>query len=99
MLDDFFLSLDEKIDNLNEKIDILGENTKEIEILSVTDITKILGCNRNTVNKLFQRDDFPKIRGIKSRKVEKQAFYKWLQNSEKERFIWKKSFMIHLKLF
>lgn len=78
MFDEFFKNLDQKLERINQKIDNLEGNTK-IEILSVTDIMAILGCNRNTVNSLFRRTDFPAIRGIKSNKVEKRAFYHWLQ--------------------
>lgn len=83
MIDDFLTNINKKLDLLNKKIDNL-EQTTEIEILSTTDVMRILGINRNTANKLFEQPDFPKIRGIKSNKVEKVAFKKWLQNKNKK---------------
>lgn len=79
MIDDFLKNVNEKLDILAKKIDEL-EQTNEIEILSTSDIMNILKINRNTANKLFEEPDFPRIRGIKSNKVEKVAFKKWLQN-------------------
>lgn len=78
MLDEFFNNLDNKLNEINQKIDNLKVD-KKIEILSTNDIMRIMGINRNTANELFARSDFPAIRGIKSHKVEKQAFYRWLQ--------------------
>lgn len=84
MIDEFLRNVDKKLDVLTKKIDEL-EQTNEIEIFSTTDVMRILGINRNTANKLFEDSNFPKIRGIKSNKVEKQAFLKWLRNkNEKE---------------
>lgn len=84
MIDDYLTNINNKLDILNKKIDNL-EQTTEIEILSTSDIMNILKINRNTANKLFEEPDFPRIRGIKSNKVEKVAFKKWLQNkNEKE---------------
>lgn len=84
MIDDFFYNINKKLDILCKKFDELEENN-QIEILSTNDIMQILGVNRNTANKLFEEPDFPRIRGIKSNKVEKQAFLKWLRNkNEKE---------------
>lgn len=84
MIDDFLRNVDKKLDILTKKVDELEQNN-EIEILSTNDIMQILGVNRNTANKLFEEPDFPRIRGIKSNKVEKVAFKKWLQNkNEKE---------------
>lgn len=81
MIDEFLRNVDKKLDVLTKKIDEL-EQTSEIEILSTTDIMKILGVNRNTANKLFEQPDFPKVKGIKSNKVEKQAFKSWLRNKK-----------------
>lgn len=79
MIDDFLKNVDKKLDILTKKVDEL-EQTNEIEILSTADVMRILNVNRNTANNLFKQSDFPKIRGIKSNKVEKQAFKNWLQN-------------------
>lgn len=81
MIDDFLFNINKKLDVLDKKIDELEQNN-EIEILSSTDVMRILGINRNTANKLFEDPDFPRIRGIKSNKVEKQAFKNWLQNKK-----------------
>lgn len=81
MLDDFLFNINKKLDVLDKKIDNL-EQTTEIEILSTADVMRILNINRNTANDLFKQPDFPRIRGIKSNKVEKQAFKKWLQNKK-----------------
>lgn len=81
MIDDFLKNVNEKLDILAKKIDEL-EQTSEIEILSTTDIMKILGVNRNTANNLFAQPDFPKIKNIKSNKIEKQAFVQWLRNKK-----------------
>lgn len=84
MIDEFLRNVDKKLDVLTKKIDEL-EQTNEIEILSTADVMRILSINRNTANDLFKQPDFPKIRGIKSNKIEKQAFLKWLRNkNEKE---------------
>lgn len=84
MIDDFLNNMNKKLDILTKKVDEL-EQTNEIEIFSTTDVMRILGINRNTANKLFEDSNFPKIKGIKSNKVEKQAFLKWLRNkNEKE---------------
>ncbi len=81
MIDDFLNNINKKLDLLNKKIDNL-EQTTEIEIFSTTDVMRILNINRNTANDLFKQPDFPRIRGIKSNKVEKVAFKKWLQNKK-----------------
>ncbi len=47
-------------------------------MLSTNDIMSILRINRNQANELFKRADFPKIKGIKSNKVERTAFKSWL---------------------
>lgn len=84
MIDDFLKNVDKKLDILTKKMDEL-EQSNEIEILSTSDVMRILAINRNTANNLFKQPDFPKIKGIKSNKVEKQAFLKWLRNrNEKE---------------
>ena len=84
MIDDFLNNMNKKLDILTKKVDEL-EQSNEIEILSTADIMRILNINRNTANDLFKQTDFPKVRGIKSNKVEKQAFLKWLRNkNEKE---------------
>lgn len=83
MIDDFLKNVDKKLDILTKKVDEL-EQTNEIEILSTADVMRILNVNRNTANNLFKQSDFPKIRGIKSNKVEKQAFKNWLQNKNKK---------------
>lgn len=87
MFDDILKDFREKLEAINEKLDILNkEGNSQIEILSTTDIMAILSINRNQANDLFKRPDFPKIKGIKSNKVERTAFKKWLQNTEyKER--------------
>lgn len=79
MIDDFLRNVDKKLDILTKKVDDL-EQTNEIEILSTANVMRILAINRNTANDLFKQPDFPRIRGIKSNKVEKQAFLKWLRN-------------------
>lgn len=81
MIDDFLNNMNKKLDILTKKVDEL-EQTNEIEILSTADIMRILSINRNTANDLFKQPDFPKIRNIKSNKVEKQAFLKWLRNKK-----------------
>ena len=81
MLDEMINNFQKQLKEINEKLDILNEQNAEIKILSTTDIMEILGINRNTANELFKRADFPKIPGIKSNKVEKVAFQKWLQLS------------------
>lgn len=81
MIDDFLININKKLDVLDKKIDELEQNN-EIEILSTADVMRILNINRNTANDLFKQPDFPRIRGIKSNKVEKQAFKKWLQNKK-----------------
>lgn len=81
MIDDFLTNINKKLDLLHKKIDELEQNN-EIEVLSTSDIMNILKINRNTANKLFEEPDFPRIRGIKSNKVEKVAFKKWLQNKK-----------------
>lgn len=84
MIDDFFYNINKKLDILCKKFDELEENN-EIEILSTADVMRILNINRNTANNLFKQPDFPKIKGIKSNKIEKQAFKNWLRNkNEKE---------------
>ena len=79
MIDDFLNNMNKKLDILTKKVDEL-EQTNEIEILSTADVMRILNVNRNTANNLFKQPDFPKIKGIKSNKIEKQAFLKWLRN-------------------
>ena len=81
MIDDFLNNMNKKLEKKKKKVDEL-EQTNEIEILSTADIMRILNINRNTANDLFKQTDFPKIRGIKSNKVEKQAFLKWLRNKK-----------------
>lgn len=80
MIDDIIKGFEKQLNEINSKIDILNEKNSEIKILSTTDIMSILTINRNTANDLFNRPDFPKIKGIKSNKVEKTVFLKWLQN-------------------
>ena len=81
MLDEMINNFQKQLKEINEKLDILNEQNDEIKILSTTDVMEILEINRNTANELFKREDFPKIPGIKSNKVEKVAFQKWLQLS------------------
>lgn len=82
MIDDFLNNLNEKLDILSKKIEKLQPQTSEINVLSSTDVAKILGVNKNTANNLFKQKNFPKIQGIKSNKIEKTAFYNWLQSQE-----------------
>ena len=81
MIDDFLKNVNEKLDILTKKVDEL-EQTNEIKILSTADVMRILSINRNTANNLFKQIDFPKVKGIKSNKVEKQAFLQWLRNKK-----------------
>lgn len=84
MIDNFLEDFKKTLEIINNKLDILNsEENSQIKILSTTDIMSILNINRNQANDLFRRPDFPKIRGIKSNKVEKTAFKKWLQNKER----------------
>ncbi len=84
MIDDIIKDFSEKLEAINKKLDILkNDGNSGIEVLSTNDIMSILRINRNQANELFKRADFPKIKGIKSNKVERTAFKSWLQNNEK----------------
>ncbi len=73
--------LEEILETLKEIKNLLlqKENyNKDIEILFVKDIARLLKINLNEANKLWDREDFPGI-NIGHKKVEYSAFYKWLQ--------------------
>lgn len=84
MFDDFFNKLSESLTSINKKLEDLSKyQENQIEILSTTDVMKILKINRNQANALFRCKDFPKIPGIKSNKIERTAFVEWLRNDYK----------------
>ena len=81
MIDEFLKNFELKLDEINQKVDNLNNaQDYQIDILTATDVMKILTINRNTVNELFRREDFPKIKGIKSNKIERTAFVNWLRS-------------------
>ncbi len=71
--------LEELIKQL-EKLNANFERQSEPKILKVTDISRILGVNRNQATKLFKRPDFPALVNCGDNKIEQTAFYNWLQS-------------------
>lgn len=56
-----------------------------IEILTVEDVSKILGINIQTAQRMFHEKYFPRIKGVGRRLlVEKEAFLKYIRNEEYE---------------
>ena len=56
----------------------LLENKDKPKMLFVKDVAKIMGINQNKANELWNIEDFPGIQ-IGQKKVEQEAFKKWVQ--------------------
>ena len=73
----------EKTITLLEEIKELLEKQNRPKILFVKDVAEIMGINLNKANELWHRKDFPGI-NIGQKKVEQEAFKKWLQERREE---------------
>ena len=61
------------------------EEKPKIKMLYIKDVAKIMGMNQSDASKLWDRPDFPGIKGIGRDKVEETAFYNWLQEKRENR--------------
>ena len=80
MIDDYLESMNTKLDDIQQRLDVIEGNVEPV-VLGTGDIMELLGCNRATAINLFKQKDFPRIKGIKANKVEKQALLRYIRNN------------------
>lgn len=81
MIDNYLQDMNDKLDDIRQRLDTIEGNV-EPEVLGTGDVMELLGCNRATAINLFKQEDFPRIRGIKANKVEKQALLKYIRGTQ-----------------
>ena len=71
---------------INEKLIILlldKYNLNPFSSLRVKDVARDLGMNPNSANSLFDRSDFPSIKGKRPKQVMVLAYYLWKMGGDK----------------
>lgn len=70
------------LNSINQSLKDIKENNS-IEMLTVKDVSKILGINVNSATELLKRDDIPSIK-IGNLKIEESALKSWLQEKREK---------------
>lgn len=59
-----------KVDELIKKLEIANEKTIALQFITISDLASMTGWSKNTVQKLFNRKDFPACDYGKEKKAE-----------------------------
>ena len=52
--------------------------------LTATDVSNILGCSKRIAYEVMERKDFPLIRVGRLKRVNRDAFFKWMESQQGE---------------
>lgn len=73
-----------ELTELVEKLSALEATVKDVRFLTMNDVIKLIGWSRSTVEKMFNRPDFPSCDYGKEKVVELTAFRKYFSEPRRK---------------